>query len=58
VLNYLTHLFDNGMSWSTIAIHNSTISLTMAPVDGVNIGDHPLVKRLMRGVFKERPRAS
>jgi hypothetical protein len=29
--------------------------MTMAPVDGVNIGDHPLVKRLMRGVFKERP---
>jgi hypothetical protein len=23
--------------------------------DGANVGDHPLVKRLMRGVFKERP---
>jgi hypothetical protein len=54
VLDYLTHLFDSGMSWSTMAIHKSTISMTMAPVDGVNIGDHPLVKRLMRGVFKER----
>jgi hypothetical protein len=29
--------------------------MTMAPINGVNIGDHPLVKRLMRGVFKERP---
>jgi hypothetical protein len=55
VTNYLSHLFDEGMSWSTIAIRKSTISMTMAPVDGVNIGDHPLVKRLMRGVFKERP---
>jgi hypothetical protein len=55
VLDYLTHLYDRGMSWSTIAIHKSTISMTMAPVDGVNIGDHPLVKRLIRGVFKERP---
>jgi hypothetical protein len=52
VLDYLTHLYDCGLSWS---IHKSTISMTMAPVDGVNIGDHPLVKRLMRGVFKERP---
>jgi hypothetical protein len=55
VADYLSHLFDEGMSWSTIAIHKSTISMTMAPVDGVNMGDHPLVKRLMRGVFKERP---
>jgi hypothetical protein len=55
VADYLSHLFDEGMSWSSIAIHISTISMTMAPVDGVNMGDHPLVKRLMRGVFKERP---
>jgi hypothetical protein len=55
VIDYLTHLFDVGMSWSTIAIHKSTISMTMPQVDGVNIGDHPLVKRLMRGVFKKRP---
>jgi hypothetical protein len=55
VTDYLSHLFDVGMSWSTIAIHKSMISMTMAPIDGVNIGDHPLVKRLMRGVFKERP---
>jgi hypothetical protein len=55
VTDYLSHLFDMGMSWSTIAIHKSTISMTMAPIDGVNIGDHPLNKRLMRGVFKDRP---
>jgi hypothetical protein len=55
VTDYLTHLYDAGMSWSTIAVHKSTISMTLAPVDGVNIGDHPLIKRLMRGVFKTRP---
>jgi hypothetical protein len=55
VLDYLTHLYDRGLSWSTIAIHKSTISMMIAPVDGINIGDHPLVKQLMRGVFKERP---
>jgi hypothetical protein len=55
VLDYLTHLYDRGLSWSTIAILKSTISMMMAPVDGVNIGDHPLVKQLMRGVFRERP---
>jgi hypothetical protein len=29
--------------------------MTMAPIDGVRVGDHPLVKRLMSGVFTERP---
>jgi hypothetical protein len=28
--------------------------MTMAPIDGVWVGDHPLVKR-MSGVFNERP---
>jgi hypothetical protein len=27
----------------------------MAPNDGVRLGDHPLVKRLMSGVFNEKP---
>jgi hypothetical protein len=29
--------------------------MTLAPIDGVQVGDHPLVKRLMSGVFNERP---
>jgi hypothetical protein len=54
-LDYLTHLYYCGLSWSTIGIHKSTISMTMAPINGANVGDHPLVKRLMSGVFNERP---
>jgi hypothetical protein len=55
VLDYLTVLYDRGFSWSTIGIHRSTISMMMAPIDGAKVGDHPLVKRLMSGVFNERP---
>jgi hypothetical protein len=55
IMDLLTHLYGMCMSWSTIATHGSTISMSMAPVDGVNIGDLLLIKRLMRGVFKERP---
>jgi hypothetical protein len=29
--------------------------MTLAPVDGVDIGEHPLVTRLMKGVFTSRP---
>jgi hypothetical protein len=31
ILDYLTHLYDRGLSWSTIGLHKSTISMTMAP---------------------------
>jgi hypothetical protein len=55
VLDYLTHLYDCGLLWSSIGIHRSTIFMMMAPIDGANIGDHPLVKRLMSGIFNERP---
>jgi hypothetical protein len=54
-MDYLTHLYDRKLSWSTIGIHRSAISMTLAPIDGVRVGDHPLVKRLMSGVFNERP---
>jgi hypothetical protein len=53
-MDYLTHLYDRRLSWSTIGIHRSAISMTMAPIDGVKVGNHPLVKRLMSGVFNER----
>jgi hypothetical protein len=55
VLDYLTHLYNRGLSWSSIGIHKSTIFMTMAPIDVAKIGDHPLVKRLMSGIFNERP---
>jgi hypothetical protein len=54
ILDYLTHLYDRDLSWSTIGIHKSTISMMMAPNDGAKVGDHPLVKRLMSGIFNER----
>jgi hypothetical protein len=29
--------------------------MTMAPIDGARVGDHPLVRKLMSGVFNKRP---
>jgi hypothetical protein len=55
VLDYLTHLYNRGLSWSTIGVHKSTISMMMAPIDGAKVGDHLLVKRLMSGIFNKRP---
>jgi hypothetical protein len=38
-MDYLTQLYDRKLSWSTIGIHRSTISMTLAPIDGVRVGD-------------------
>jgi hypothetical protein len=54
-MDYLTHLYDCRLSWSTIGIHRSAISRMMAPIDGVRVGNYLLVKRLMSGVCNERP---
>jgi hypothetical protein len=55
VADYLSHLFKKKLEWSTINTHRSAISMTLAPVDGVSIGEHPFITRLMRGVFTKRP---
>ena len=41
--------------YRTINSYRSAISMTHAPVDGVVVGNHPLVSRLMKGVFNSRP---
>jgi hypothetical protein len=44
--------------WSSIGILQSTLSMTSsAPIDGVRVGVHPLVKKLVSGVFNVRPLA-
>jgi hypothetical protein len=54
-LVYLAHLYEKGFLWSTIGIHRSTLSMMMAPIDGVRVGVYPLVKVLVSGVFNKRP---
>lgn len=54
-LDFLTELFDNGSSYSTINTARSALS-TLILVDGrTNFGSHPLVVRFMKGIFNVRP---
>jgi hypothetical protein len=54
-MNYLTLLHKRKLSYSTINLHRSAISLTLANFDGAPLGGHPLITRLMKGVFTKRP---
>ena len=55
VLDFLGYLFDSGLAYRTINVARSAISVTLQPMNGYNVGEHPLVCRLMKGIFNERP---
>ena len=55
ICDFLTELYHDGMSYSTINTHRSAISMTHIPIDGNRTGSHFLVQRLLRGVFNSRP---
>jgi len=54
-LTFLTALFQEGLQYSSINTVRSAVSSTHQPIDGVPIGQHPLVRRLFKGVYNSRP---
>ena len=58
VLEYLTFLYEIGRSYRTINVHRSMLSGKLPEIDGVHIGKHPMVTRLLKAVYNKRtPRA-
>ena len=54
-LNFLADLFEQGLQHQTISLIFSVISMTHQQVEGISIGQHPLVARLIIGVHNSRP---
>lgn len=54
ILDYLTELFDSGLNYSTMNTARSALSCFIT-VNGHTLGNHPLIKRFMKGVFHNRP---
>ena len=57
VSDYLYHLYEKRLAYRTICLHRSVISMTLPHIDGVAIGEHPLICRLVKGIFNKRPPA-
>lgn len=57
VLEFLTDLYDEGKQYRTINTARSAISMTHDQVDGLKVGQHPLMIRFFRGIFNSRPPA-
>ena len=55
VLEFLGDLFDEKLEYRTINNYRSALSAYHHPVDGMKVGQHPLVTSLMKGVSNERP---
>ena len=54
VIQFLTALFEKNISYNSLNTPRSALS-TNITVDGMSIGNHPLVVRFLKGVFNLRP---
>ena len=54
-MNFLASLFEQGYQYQSVNSYRSAISSVHEKVDGEEVGKHPLVSRMMKGIFNERP---
>lgn len=55
VIEFLTELFEMGLSYETINTARSSLSSLCIKHDGCFVGSHPLVVRFLNGVYNLRP---
>jgi hypothetical protein len=55
VLDFLTELYHKGLKHSSINTARSALSTFILSADGKPIGQHPLVSRLLKGIYQVRP---
>ena len=55
VAEFLTQEFDTGKCYRAINSYRSALSSVLPPTDGKPVGQHPLIVRLLKGIFHEKP---
>ena len=55
ILSFLADEFEAGRQYRSLNCYRSALSSTLLPVEGILVGQHPLVIRLLKGVFNLRP---
>ena len=55
VINFLAHLHEEGYQHRSLNAYPSAISSVHTRVDGYSVGEHPLVTRMLKGAFNQRP---
>ena len=54
IVNFLAELYKQELQQRSINTIRSAVSMTHSQVEGIPIGQHPLVSRLMKGVYNHR----
>lgn len=54
VFEFLSWLVDEGKAYRTVNVSRSMLSSTLGKVEGVDIGKHLLVVKLMRGAYNKK----
>ena len=54
-MDFLADLYEEGLEHRTVNSIRSAVSMTHCHVEGVPIGQHPLVTQLIKGVYNSRP---
>ncbi|CAC5398485.1 unnamed protein product [Mytilus coruscus] len=55
IADFLSYLFDSGLQYRTIAGYPSMLPTVYPPIDNFQIGQHPKIIGLIKGVFNTRP---
>ena len=55
ILDFLAVKFHSGLTYRSLNCYRSALSSAVLPIEGFKVGQHPLVARLMNGVFNARP---
>ena len=54
-MDFLADLFEQGLQHRSINTIRSAVSMSHSHIEGVPIGQHPLVTRLLKGIYNSRP---
>jgi hypothetical protein len=55
ILKSLSDLFEEGKAYRSINVYRSMLSGTLEKIEGWDVGKHPLVVKLMQGIFNSSP---
>ncbi|CAC5411063.1 unnamed protein product [Mytilus coruscus] len=55
VADFLAYLFELGLQYRTISGYRSMLSAVLPPIENYQVGQHPYISRLIKGVFHSRP---
>jgi hypothetical protein len=55
VLDFLSELHEEGKAYRSINVSRSMLSATLSKIEGYDVGKHPLVIKLMLGIFNSNP---